>query len=246
MTRALRVLVGAGSFADAETALRIARHLVARGAGSLGGLLVEEEALAALCSLPHQRVISMTGAILAAPTPARMRAIINADARAFRQMLEDLSAPSGSGSSFEVETGDLVVTTIASAQGWDVLVLGHSEVHRRAGRVIHLTGPDGNKEGPGEMAEGLARVLNTGLDIYRVSPDHTDTRMTSSGRSFRFDTLETALAGLARTNTQAVVTDLASGPVRSPAELRRLLEAARCPVVVLGAAKSQAIQQNPG
>lgn len=225
-----RVLVGAGSFADAAAALRIAARLAENMMADLGGLLIEDTALTEAYRLPNQRVISASGAIYMAPSPTQVRSLLSADAQAFRKMLADIASHPSTQWVFEQQSGDLVECSINVGQAWDVVIVGHRDMHPLRGDVIFLGTPPSNGDGAFDLAGTLAQKLDTKLVVFAVG----DGAVSHSANGFRFDTLEAALAQLTRTNAQAVVIDLARGPVRTRADLRALMDVARCPVVVLG------------
>lgn len=60
-------------------------------------------------------------------------------------------------------------------------------------------------------------------------------RPSASGDHQWFPTESELLARISRMNAAAVVLDLQAGPFHSHDQLRQLLAAARCPVLVLGA-----------
>lgn len=226
----MRILVGANSFADAVTALQIARAVAAEFAASLGGLLVDDDDIRAVCALPHQRVISASGALLLSPSQAQIRTLMNAEARAFRQLLQQIADPAALDWSFDQQMGDLVGTTMAAAVGWDTLIFGYRSSHPFVGKVVALepSRPDDGRLGA--LAETLARQLQTELVVFDVG---AGARPHPARR--RFVDPQDAIAALNQMNAQAVLIDLSRGPIRSPGSLRKLIAAARCPVIVLGA-----------
>lgn len=228
----IRVLIGAGSFSDAVSALQIAGDMAADMLTDLGGLLIEEADFIAACALPNRRVISLTGASVIAPSPAQVRMMINADARAFRQQLADIARPPLLGWSFEQQTGDLIECMARAGRAWDVMIIGHRALHPVHGQIIYLGTPSAQDGGALWFSERLAEKHGTRVVRFLVDDGGTPQTMPDG---LRFGTLDAALLRLARTNVQAVVTDLADGPVHSKEHLRSLLDAARCPVVVFGA-----------
>ena len=69
--RGTRILISASSFGDAAAALDIVHQLSEQMIGQLGGVLIDEGSVNAACQLPNQRVISASGAVIMAPSPAR-------------------------------------------------------------------------------------------------------------------------------------------------------------------------------
>ncbi|TMM51191.1 hypothetical protein [Sulfitobacter sabulilitoris] len=240
-----RILVGATSYADAASALHIARRLVqARnvamgGTGNLGGLLVQQNEVIAICGLPNRFVVSASGAVAMAPTLGQVRRLLAADARAFRERLAEIAGSPGAGWSFEQQIGDLVDRAVEAARTWDVLIFGYRRVHAVPGQVLVLR-PD-RPDGAAAMRLGatLAHDLRTDLVAIDVGGAPRGQAEVGHQTTLRVRDFETALARITRTNVQAVVVDLAHGPLRTHDDLRQLIEAARCPVVVLGAASER-------
>lgn len=234
--RKTRILIGAGTFADASTALRLAAHLLDGTASSLGGLLVQQEDVLALCRLPNRQVVTSSGTLALAPSLSQIKRLMQADARAFRELLAEIAGPPRAEVSFEQQRGDLVDASVQVGKAWDVLIFGYRRVHPVPGQVVVLTPtrPDGDTAP--RLAQHLAKHLHTGLVALTVGPPSGGEGHVGPHATLRVATLAEALGRLTRLNAQAVVVDLAHGPIHTHDELRHLLESARCPVVVVGAA----------
>ncbi|MDU8913898.1 hypothetical protein [Aestuariicoccus sp. MJ-SS9] len=226
-----RLLIGAGSFADAQAALRLADRLAETLAGDLGGLLVEETVLSGIVDLPGQRVVTSGGALLVAPSRRQVRTLFESDARAFRERLSGLARARMRKWSFERCHGDLIGGVCGAAKGWDILLLGHREIHRRRGRVVLIAPPGAGRSAAPDLAQDLAGMLHTDLVALSLGPE--------AGQE-HFATEPEMLARIGRISAAAVVLDLSAGPLRTHDQLRQLLSAARCPLVVLGAAQGEA------
>ncbi|MEH6832928.1 MAG: hypothetical protein V7661_19030, partial [Sulfitobacter sp.] len=61
MSNGLRILVGAGSFADASAGLHLVRHLQGSFCAGLGGILIEDPDMLAACAIPHQHIVLSSG-----------------------------------------------------------------------------------------------------------------------------------------------------------------------------------------
>ncbi|SEQ14711.1 hypothetical protein [Thalassovita taeanensis] len=233
-----RLLIGAGSFADALGALRLAERLAETLAGDLGGLLVEEAVVTEVVGLPGQRVVTASGTLVVAPTRQQVRTLMEGDAKAFRDTLSGLAQSRTRNWSFERRHGDLIGGLCEAARGWDLLLLGYRETHRRAGRVVLIAPPTGASQVAPDLAEDLAKALRT--DLYVLSLDADAAMPEDEGGHREQFTSDTAMLGrISRMNASAVVLDLSTGPLRTHNQLRHLLAAARCPVLVLGAAQGE-------
>lgn len=220
MTPIGRILVGAGSFADARAALALMRDLVRRSGAQIGGLLVEETTFAEVPRLGRQRIVTHSGAMIAAPTPRQVRAMIERDARAFEAALAEFAGvtrPLARGQ------GDLALSAWEASQGWDAVVLGQRALHALPGRIVLIAPPgDATSDAPAFAAEiaGANRRALFSLEIAE-GVDATTAKSVLLDR-------------IARINCTAVVLDRTAGPLRDVDTIRRLLSVARCPVFVLG------------
>lgn len=232
----LRILVGAGSYADAAAAFRLVGRLADTFRAKLGGILVEEHT-ADLCQIPNQRVVQTSGTTMLAPSLAQVSTLIEADARAFRKSLAIAAHPRRAHWIFAQERGDLVDAALQAAADWDVLIIGYRQVHKMRGKIV-LLGDPSPCAGP---METIAAQLSDQLNAERVSFVIEDAPKLGPSAGIRFDTLDEILIALSRLNTESVLLDLRQGPVKTQSDLARILEAARCPVIVFGTATKQAL-----
>ncbi|AXI49138.1 hypothetical protein C1J03_23790 (plasmid) [Sulfitobacter sp. SK012] len=230
----LRILVGAGCFIDAAAALRIVARLPGGFLAGLGGVLVEESDMLATCQIPRQLVVSASGATAMAPSLSQVRALLKSDARAFQKSLARTADPTGAGWVFAQDKGELVGTALRAAAGWDVLVIGYRQVHQIPGKIVILESASSPRDAVTAVSDRVAKNLSADRVVFSV--DHEGDKITAVQPSdtFQFKSLDQALKALTRTNAQAVLVDLENGPVHKLADLARLLEVARCPLVVFG------------
>lgn len=232
-----RILIGAGSFADAESAIRLAERIVASLPAELGGVLVDEGLMADIVHLPGQRVVSTGGTLLVPPSIRQIRSLMEADARAFRHRLSAIARTRTVQWSFEQRSGDLIRGLCEAARGWDILLLGYREMHKRSGPVVLVTSAPAGSPRAEALATDLAGLLKAGVVVLAVSPDDGAPKAPPD---------QDVLARLSRINAAAVVIDMAASPMRTEDHLRQLLDAARCPVLVLGAAPTQDFAPSEG
>ncbi|WP_417729118.1 hypothetical protein [Roseovarius sp.] len=225
-----RILIGAGSFADATAALKILGRLTVAENIAFGGLLIEDRDTLNICQIPNQRVVSAGGALICAPSAAQLRTVIAADAKAFQRSLAKIAGPVGAAWSFEHSIGELVQQSLTASAGWDIVVVGHRTVHPVRGKIISLCAANSVETALEAFSDRLAKSLACEHLVFSVG-DRADRTV----KSRDFVNLETALAALGRINAQAVLLDLSHGPIRTPDQLRQVLEVARCPVFVFGA-----------
>lgn len=231
----VRILVGAGSYVDAVAAVRIVERLAETLNTELGGVLVEENTLE-LCRLPNQRVVQSSGETTHAPNRAQVRTLMQADARAFRQLLAKAAHPSRPFGFFTQERGDLVPTALQTAAGWDLLIIGHRRVHKMRGKIVVL-----GSQGPDETAmDTMAVRLSDKLRTQKIQFAIQTARVSEAAGVIQLKTLGETLGALSRLNAEAVLLDLRTGIVQDQTDLARVVEAARCPVIVFGVAPNQA------
>ncbi len=178
-------------------------------------------------------MITSSGTSIVAPSQRKIRAVLESDAKAFR---ETLSAVADARKwSFERRRGELISRLCEAAKGWDLLLLGHREMHRLTGQVILIAPPVGASREAENLAYRLARALRTRVTTLSLREPETPQPSPEFLRN------EIALfARIGRIHASAVVVDLSAGPLRTFDQLRQLHAAARCPVLVLRAAQAEA------
>lgn len=234
MSNGLRILVGAGSFADASAGLHLVRHLQGSFCAGLGGILIEDAEMLAACAIPHQHIVLSSGTTARAPSLSMVQMLLKADARAFRKLLTHTAGPNGADCAFTLAKGELVSTALRAARDWDVLVLGYREIHKLRGKIVLLQSSVPSSD---EMIQASRMLSNHMPDVqitYTIKTDGDAPNSDPSSNARQFATLPDALAALARTNAQTVLVDFKNGPIRNHGDLLKLLEVARCPVIVFG------------
>ncbi|WP_299417744.1 hypothetical protein [uncultured Sulfitobacter sp.] len=235
----LRILVGAGSYVDAAAALRIVEKLAGSFQATLGGVLVEEETLE-ICQIPDQRIVQASGTTTLAPSLRQIRMLINADARAFQQSLERIAAPNAVNWIFAQERGGLVRTSLHTATGWDLLIIGYRQMHQVPGKIVVLQNDGSSNEAINNISNHLSDQLSVPSVTFNVTDGPDEKTAPPATNTIQFRTLNDSLKVLTRTNAEAVLVDLRRGPVQSQSDLTRVIDAARCPVIVFGASERQA------
>ena len=228
-----RILIGATSFADARAAFAIADRLAESLASKLGGVLLHDTAINELVASPGQRVITESGEVLAAPSAARLRTIFESDVKAFRQALDELASLRSVAWSFERREGEPIAGFFEAAAEWDVLLLGQRCQAPGRGRIVLVAPETGVSEDLDAVAHDLAAKMRA--DLVTVTLGDTGP---SGGTEFTWADETELLKWISRVRAAVVIVDLANGPFRTPDQLRKLMEAARCPVLVAGTAQA--------
>jgi hypothetical protein len=160
---------------------------------------------------------------------------MQADARAFRHSLAHAANPTGMKWTFAQERGELVHASLHAAASWDVLILGYRQVHKRQGKIVVL----GRSRMGGGSTDVIADQLSNQLHVDKLYFTVNEAPAKATDDVVQFASLDDGLKVLARMNAGAVLVDLRQGPVRDQYDLARVLDAARCPVIVLGAAATK-------
>lgn len=216
-----RILVGAGSYADARAALAILDRLAGFGITDIGGLFLEDRGVIEAAAPRMSALVGPRGTLRGSPSRRLLHLMWQSDARAFRERLMQFAARRALRWSFDRMPGEPVTGLCGAAQSWDWLLIGHLPSGAHHGKVVGIlhAGAEGG-DGVGQLAEALAKSLRTGVELVPDSMSEAQ-----------------ILARVERLHASAVVTDAAAGPFRTAAQIRALVASARCPVLVLGAAR---------
>lgn len=232
----LRILVGAISFSDAAAALRLIERLPQLWFSGLGGLLIEDPGTVLAYQFPHKRIVSPSGNTRLVPSVSEAQLLLQADAKAFRDAGSRTAKSANAGWTFAHGQGDLVATALHAAQTWDILLMGYNPVQKQIGKVILLSDHSVVGGAMDAVSEGLCRACSCDRVILSAGAAASD----RAARSYQFETLDDCIRTLGRMNGLVVLVDLAHGPVNTVHDLTRVLEAARCPVMVFSASSAQA------
>lgn len=235
-TSSWRILVGASSFADAQSALALIERLAGPRLGGLGGLFLEEESLSDISGLPMQRLVTSGGSLTPVPSRKELGALFERDAMAFRNMISGIAQSRKW--EFATRRGELISSLfdVAQAQGWDLLFVGYSVARRPRRQVVLIAPPPEASPRAAELAGELAQALGTELRSLDLYADGTAAEPGLSEAEPISD-IDALFARLSRLPAAALVIDISAGPLRSASDLRRLRLAARCPMIILGAGR---------
>jgi len=221
---------------------------LARWAGTdLHGILVEQDEALTTVGMFSARLITSTGAQIAAPTLPQMRRSLASDARNFEAELARLSRANQRGWTFERLQGNLMARMRAAVEKADILFVGHQGFYRHIGAVILIHRPGRGRDRTFDIANELARNQNAPLFIYATATDPEQRQLASvemeamlhrvdlPGSAARvFGSTGEMLHRINRSSAAAVVIDTKAGPFHSDADMNLLIDVARCPLVVVG------------
>jgi len=220
--RIRRVLVLAGSYADAEAAIPLAVRLASLSRAEITGVLAEDPAA---LDLPGPAIATLAGGLVEI-TAERMLAAFRADARAFEARLGRAATQASLGWRFVHERGALHEVLWRLARRDDVMLVGYRRPLRLRGPVVALSEGGG---GAVALAPALARAMRLPLLTLSVGDpqEHAagSTQVSVPDMAAALRMLDTLAP------TVLVLDGGASARATGPA-LRALIETARCPILL--------------
>jgi hypothetical protein len=242
-----RIIIAASCYADATCAIPMAAGLAQWAGTDLHGILVEQVEALAMVGMFSARLITPTGAQVAAPTLPQMRRSLAADARNFKAELARLSRANQRGWTFERLQGDFMARLRATVEKADVLFVGHQAFYRHLGAVILIHSPRQTQRRTFDIASELARSQNaplfvcataTGPEQRHLASVELETMLhggdISGSIAHVFASPAELLDRINRASAVAVVVDTQASLFRSDADMGLLLDVARCPLVIVG------------
>lgn len=217
-----RVILSAQSSSDAEASLPLLYAYMGWKRSGLVGLFSGETAVEYSVSA-CQKIVTSSGRQLSLPTPEVARKYALRESREFRQLLTTV-AEQRSVTCEIIETAtDIVGGVCATATSGDVAILAQRSDTRRAGPVLLIQGGGASEDsGPRVFAGALASQLSA---PFNSLPEWTaQSALDILGR-------------IDRSNARAIIVD-STGEIWNRRDLRWLLNAARCPVVVFGSLRA--------
>lgn len=227
--RKIHLLIGAGSFTDAKPAFLVAEALMGAGIGDVSGILVEEEQDFEALPAHARCVITPSGTVCTTPPPAERRMLLESDAKAFRDNLIRLAENAPSNWRFERQKGESVSRLMYMKQAWDLLVIGHRTIGHQTGSVLALLSEGETAGNVRELSQRLSMGLRTA--VLEVGKDLSASEVIKT---------------VNKTRAAAIVIDAASDLFHDKAQFRRLIEAARCPVLVVKTSEEEERPTNKG
>lgn len=198
-----RIAIVAGCYADAEPAIGLALRLAPELQGNLVGVLARDPLALAAAGSAVLAGRHQTGAL----STEALRSAYDSDARAFSARLSRLARATSLAVEFRSTEGHVAQLACELRTGGHIVLVGYRRMMRLRGPVL-LVG-----DGAGSRAAGFAARLARALGV-------------------RTETLaETDIATIDRTSASALV--LAAESQLAAEELSALIEAARCPVILV-------------
>jgi hypothetical protein len=210
------LLVAGISLSDVQATMSFARLILERLPVTPAGLLVETR-IAGLATGAGHRIVSAGGALREIPSDQQLQQIAKTETRGLKNLISQLASELSTHWSCEVAEGDLVACACAATNDQDVLLLCQRPMLGFQGNVLLLGEERSHSAAVLAVAHALAKASAT--TVFEVGAGDDEEEI--------FDRVD-------RSRAAAIVVDLNVGPLTSEEDLRRLVSAARCPVVVIG------------
>lgn len=230
-----RVVLGATCFADAQSAIALAVELAKHLDAEVHGLLVQDEAVLNALSIPAAPAITFSGERSGNVTPAAMLAAFRADARQFETQLLRSAAAEAVEFGFRATQGRLPRIMEQTALAGDLMIIGYRRNMRNSGDLVLVLGKDGEVDGPDRIAAELSTRLGKNLTVF-VPKGHAAKARHELGRQGvspsdirEYEDASALLSGLNRMSPVAVIAGFEQPDLPAVA---RLLDVARCPVIL--------------
>ncbi|MCB2093011.1 MAG: hypothetical protein KDE11_01260 [Rhodobacteraceae bacterium] len=218
-----RVVLGATCYADAEGGLTVAIELARHAGAELHGLLVQDEASLSAVRVMRARVLSFSGEPAAEVSEQALLSAYRADARRFAERLRGAARMARLRAEFRAVEGRLWDVVQQAAGPGGVVVFGYRRAVGDSGAVVLVLGR-------GRTVPGFASALAADLGKHLVVLAEGAPPAAMAGDVYAGpDQLVRRLSAL---SPAAVI--VAADPAGLPPPAR-LVEAARCPVVLVTA-----------
>jgi len=238
-----RVIMGATSFADAQSVIELAIELAGELGGELKAYLIEDQTILDYAALPFARTVGFGGEGGEPVTPEAMQAAFRRDARIFRDTIRTVAGTRTLHWSFEQKRGEIRSLFTVDFGGEDIAVIGRRRLAVHAGDLILLDDATAEGDRLYGLAGRTARRLKVPLHVLIWAQDArtADERQATLLRTHRAtgvpvsfstgtDYERIVLRTIARESPSALIL------ARSLAEkldLNRLLDTGRCPALIV-------------
>lgn len=236
-----RIVVGATCYADASSVIEIGCFLAENTKGELQAILIEEDAVYGLSALPSARVTPV-GGLTRPVTPEAMIAAFKRDATAYEKAIREGAAKRAIRWSFEKRRGEFPVVLSHDLSTGDLIIFGYQVLRRGPGELMVVDYANDMDVSLVELASEVAQEMQRPLHVVllRNSPEaailvseHSRSRMQRLATNLTImdkqENIETLLDTIRRGRVATVVI---SATLARDIGIERLLDAARCPVIV--------------
>tara|TARA_R110000751_G_scaffold71441_5_gene144823 strand:- start:13178 stop:13930 length:753 start_codon:yes stop_codon:yes gene_type:complete len=241
--RQWRIIVGATSFADANSAIALAVGLASELDGEINACLIEDEAVLAYAALPFARTIFPGGGKAEPVTLQAMQSAFRRDAEGFRKAIENAASLGAFRWTFQQKRGELRSLLPTGFGERDIVVIGRQRLPGRAGELYVLDDASQPAESLYAMALRTANrlkvpinVLIWGKDAAAVDARQAWVEQTCSKSGVPIQCVcgtafdRTVLDAIAKNSPAAM---MLSRSVADQLDLEQLLDIGRCPVLVV-------------
>ena len=231
-----RVILAASCYTDAQAALDLATLLARQMGRELVGLLVEEQAVHFHASMPFARTVATPGTTREEITAKKMQDAFARDAREFEARLRMLGEQENLSWSFRTMHGKLRIKGESEATAEDFLILGGHLSRSHKSAILVVFGPHADP-----ALVDLSTQIASDTDhpiIALVAADETTGAIQEPNfppalhtKTLAYGDNDALFRLVGRTGAAALII---SAECRQRCDLERLIEAARCPVIIAG------------
>lgn len=236
-----KVILGATCFADAEAALQLAVSLAQQISADLHGCLVADDAILASVAVPKAQVVTYSGRRFDNVTQQSMQTAFHADARLFQQRLLSAARKASLEAAFSERRGQLSSLMTPRGDTSDLVIFGFRRAAPLPEGVVAVFGATAPDPDLLRVSAALARSRRMRLTVIADHGAFAEIKAQLAQTRSADVVLVAAprqvdvLATLEKMRPLAV---FVGDDPSNAAWVRRLIDAARCPVVVPVAAEA--------
>ncbi|PCI05060.1 MAG: hypothetical protein COB78_00060 [Hyphomicrobiales bacterium] len=231
-----RIIIGATCFIDANAAIPIAVQLASQSNGEIEGLLVEDEAILDYAASPSARVVNLKGSSIERVTQGKMLDAFRRDASAFKKMLSASAGDAFVTWTFQSWRGQFTSLIDRTTNAGDMVLFGYSRAKLSPGEIIVVCDDVTAPEALINVAVKIAAERRLPLVIL-LPPSINETVAKYLNRMNMDQSHISIVSGadevLEYLSKRSPIAVLLSKSRLLDMGLRILMDAARCPVIVM-------------
>lgn len=214
-----RIVLGVTCYADTVPAIDLAVTIAQVTHARLEGLLLEEDSVFQLGSMPSAKAVQLRSGRLQQITSASMQDAFNRDAETFRKRLESVAQKATIEWGFERRQGNMDSVVEHSPSGYDIVLLGFQQPTYASPTLLVVSDARHQHQTLIQLAHRLSEP--SGLQVEELAVE-----MDAKGREAA---VTLVLDTLANRSLSAVVLPVS---LARAIGVERLLYSARCPLII--------------
>lgn len=245
-----KVVVCAGSYADAYHVISLGAILANWTHADLSGVLVEDELLVSCGGTKTSRMLTAIGMPLKTKTKQELKRMFSADAKAFETELKRSALAELRSWTFARSQGEVSEKSLALTIRNSIVLIGHRKLNPFASALILISGHENVSEKTMRLTIDLASKMKATIKPISIVPPNKSASLDPEkllriclASHVQMEPVkvafsrEAALDLINRSTSVAVIMDTASEVIKSVADLQQLRRAARCPIVLSNMSK---------